>query len=281
MEPQRPISRKHIWKYSTQAPPKKERDAVTTEEPLEIWVLTGPMSQPSARHLLTTMRTPGSDYALAAGLLYAEGMIEKAQDIVKMRWKTEPEHPLYNVLEVRLAPDIEPNWSQFQRFQTSVSSCGLCGRQNIAALKTNLTPQWQTSWQVTSSVIYTLNQQLKEAQPAFKRTGGIHAAALFDRQGHLLGLEEDIGRHNAVDKLVGRALLEDRLPLNQCVLLSSGRSSFEVIQKSLRAHIPVVVAIGAPSSLAVELSEAYGQTLIGFLRHDRFNAYSGIERIST
>lgn len=281
MEPQRPISRKHIWKFNAHTPKQRERDALTTEEPLEIWVLTGPVGRPSIRHLLTTMRTPGSDYALAAGLLYAEGLIEKAQDIVKMRWKTEPAQPLYNVLEVRLSPKIEPDWSQFQRFQTSVSSCGLCGRQNIEALRQSLTPQRQTSWQVSASVIYTLNAQLRQAQSAFKRTGGIHAAALFDKQGQCLGLEEDIGRHNAIDKLVGRALLEQRLPLNESILLSSGRSSFEVIQKSLRAHIPMVAAIGAPSSLAVELSEAYGQTLIGFLRHDSFNAYCGVERISS
>jgi len=251
------------------------------EEPLQIDLITGPQGDPQRHTWLVTMRTPGYDYELTAGLLFSEGIIDTRKDIVKMVWCNEPDQQNYNLLQVRLSPNIEWDPQKYQRNLLSQSSCGICGQQSIEHLKAIADPNFDSlKPQISSEAILSMNTTLKQAQPAFLKTGGIHAAALFNTQGELLQVREDIGRHNAVDKLVGWAILESIPNLNQQVLVLSGRSSFEVIQKSIKAHLPIVVTVGAPSSLAVHLSQAYRQTLIGFLKASEFNIYSGFERVS-
>lgn len=267
-----------------QAARQRRRDRVTVEEPLEIRLITGPQGQPQSRQLTLTMRTPGQDYELAAGLLFAEGVIRKASDIVKMTYcvgenKLQQE---YNVLQVRLHPELQPDWPQLERFQLSNASCGLCGKVQIEQLQTQLFPDFgPESPQLAPSLLYELPERMRPLQKAFAQTGGVHAAALFDTQGQCLRVCEDVGRHNALDKLIGSCLLNGQGPLLGQVLLLSGRTSYEMIQKSLQASIPIVAAVGAPSSLAIELARSYGQTLIGFLKPDSFNLYSGAARLKS
>ncbi|MCX7595859.1 MAG: formate dehydrogenase accessory sulfurtransferase FdhD [Fischerella sp.] len=253
-------------------------DYLTTEEPLEIR-LTSPR-----RTIAVTMRTPGADFELTAGFLYTEGIIGDRQDIQRLSYCVDTEidgEQSYNIVNVELREDLHPDLQLLQRHFYTSSACGVCGKASLAALHLRGCSVIPPTSTVTPEILYSLPEQLKAAQGIFKATGGLHAAALFDIQGQLLTLREDVGRHNALDKLIGSALLSDNLPLSDRIVLVSGRSSFEILQKCTAAGVPIVCAVSAPSSLAVSVAQEFGITLIGFLRGERFNVYSGVERIVT
>lgn len=251
-------------------------DTLVAEEPMEIRL--------NGRPLAITMRTPGDDFALAAGFLVSEGVIGAADDvrsIVYCAGATADGVNTYNVVDVRLAPGVEVPDITLERHVYTTSSCGLCGKASLDAVRTTTrfpigdTPRLR----LDPALLADLPDRLRAAQRVFDRTGGLHAAALFSETGELLDAREDVGRHNAVDKLVGRALRDGGLPLSRAILLVSGRASFELAQKAVMAGIPVLAAVSAPSSLAVDLAAETGLTLIGFLRGPNMNVYAGEERI--
>ena len=246
-------------------------DAVTIEEPLEIRIGSNPIA--------TTMRTPGNDEELAAGFLLSEAIIRARADLREIAHCALPTS-LGNVLNVTLAPNVKFNPAATQRFGTISSSCGLCGKTSIEFVRQQFRPIDPPQRQIDSAILLALPERLSQAQGNFARTGGIHAAAIFDFDGNLVVSREDIGRHNAVDKAIGRMFLDSRLPLNDQIMLVSGRSSLEIVQKALAAGIPIIAAISAPSSLAVNFARESGQTLIGFLRPPTFNIYSHIGAIA-
>ncbi|GHC77720.1 sulfurtransferase FdhD [Nocardiopsis terrae] len=250
-------------------------DTLVVEEPLEVRLDGDPLS--------ITMRTPGSDFDLAAGFLVSEGVVAERHEIAAIRYcagATEDGSNTYNVLDVTLAPGVpRPDTSLERNFYTS-SSCGLCGKASLDAVRTRA--RWPVGGdgpRVGADTLAVLPDRLREAQRVFDRTGGLHAAGLFTPDGELLALREDVGRHNAVDKLVGWALRSERLPLRESVLMLSGRASFELVQKAWMAGIPVVAAVSAPSSLAVDLAAEAGLTLVGFLRGSSMNVYAGRHRV--
>jgi FdhD protein len=246
-------------------------DLLAAEEPLEIRV--------NGRPLAVTMRTPGDDIDLAAGFLASEGVVAEAADIAEIRICGEAAGA-GNVAEVRLARPDGLNDDRLRRNFLTSSACGVCGKASIDAIRTRARYDVSADQvRVRAGVLAGLPGTLRDAQRIFARTGGLHAAGLFTADGTLLALREDVGRHNAVDKVAGWALREGRLPLAGCVLLVSGRASFELVQKALIAGIPVIAAVSAPSSLAAELAEESGQTLAGFLRGSSMNIYAGAERI--
>lgn len=251
-------------------------DFLAVEEPLEIRLEYGPSGQRTVKNLSVTMRTPGADEDLASGFLFTEGIIEKAADIAGIR-------TFANTVTVALAPDLAVDLQKLERHFYTTSSCGVCGKTSIDAVRAAsgcLVPTTGDEWTVDPDVIYALPDVLRRMQDTFDATGGLHASALFDRSGRLLNLREDVGRHNALDKLIGHYLRQGLLPLDRHILLLSGRASFELLQKSAMAGIRVVCAVGAPSSLAVETAESFGITLIGFLRDNRFNVYSGVQAVA-
>jgi FdhD protein len=253
-------------------------DALATEEPMEIRLLAGPTKQTVA----VTMRTPGADFELAAGFLYCEGIVTSSEDILKISYCVDPEidaEQQYNIVNVELRSGREFDLRPLERHFYTTSACGVCGKASLEQLELRGCPVISPGPEVSAETIYSLPEKLREAQGLFDATGGLHAAALFDGEGELLALREDVGRHNATDKLVGWALLEGRLPLSEHVVLVSGRSSFEIMQKCLTAGVPVVCAISAPSSLAVDVAREFGMTLVGFLRGGRFNVYAGADRV--
>jgi FdhD protein len=254
-------------------------DHVATEEPLEIRLVCSGRT----RNVAVTMRTPGADAELALGFLFAEGVIARREQVVRAGPCTEPSGGATgcdNIVEVELAEGVpEPELAGLDRHFFSTSACGVCGKAGLDALRLRVPAAIPAGPAVAAEVLSTLPDRLREAQGLFDSTGGLHAAALFDAQGGFLAAREDVGRHNALDKLLGWAFLEDRLPLHDHVVMVSGRSSYEILQKCLVAGVPVICAVSAPSSLAVELAERFGITLVGFLRGDRFNVYSGAERI--
>ncbi len=251
------------------AAPTTQRDLLAREEPLEIRV--------RGQSVAVTMRTPGHDKELAAGFLLSEGLIGRRDQIIEIAPCLESDLP-ENTLNVFLAPSVEVDLAKLTRHVFASSSCGLCGKASIEAVHQHFPPiDWNVS--ISSRMLAELPTRLRAAQATFAQTGGLHAAALFDLNGRLLILREDIGRHNAVDKVLGFALLSGTQPLEQSLLLVSGRASFEIVQKALAGRIPVVAAISAPSSLAVEFAQESGQTLVGFLRGATMNVYSRAERI--
>ncbi|WP_315821333.1 formate dehydrogenase accessory sulfurtransferase FdhD [Paraflavitalea speifideaquila] len=249
-------------------------DRLAIEEPLELQLLYGP--EPLSRNVAITMRTPGNDEELAAGFLFTEGIIQNWQQLAAI----QPVLPGMNTVRVHLQADYLPRLEKADRNFYTTSSCGVCGKTSIDAIKT-VSPfdPISTDLLISDELLHGLHERLLAQQAIFDHTGGLHAAGLFNADGELLLLREDVGRHNALDKLIGAALLQNQLPLNQAILLLSGRASFELIQKAAMAGIKVVAAVGAPSSLAVSLAQEYGITLIGFLRQQRFNIYCGSERI--
>jgi FdhD protein len=250
-------------------------DVLAIEEPLEIQLSYGP--QPLHRNVSITMRTPGNDEELAAGFLFTEGIIQQRQAIQHI----SPVLPGMNSVRVTLHPDIQPRLQQADRNFYTTSSCGVCGKASIDAIKT-VSPFLSNSNDyllIAEGMLHGLQASLLQQQAVFDSTGGLHASGLFTAEGELCMLREDVGRHNALDKLIGAALLQDLLPLDNKVLLLSGRASFELIQKAAMAGIKVVAAVGAPSSLAVELAQENNMTLVGFLRNHRFNIYCGEARI--
>jgi FdhD protein len=250
-------------------------DALAAEEPLEIRV--------NGKALAVTMRTPGHDVELAHGFLLTEGVIGDKEDISTARYCDSVDDTgrnTYNVLDLALAPGVPPPDTGVERNFYTTSSCGVCGKAALDAvrLRTRYSPAADPV-RVSPTVLTTLPDALREAQRVFESTGGLHAAGLFQADGTMLVVREDIGRHNAVDKVMGWALLEGRVPLTGTVLLVSGRASFELVQKATMAGVPMLAAVSAPSSLAVELAEESGMTLVGFLRGEEMNVYTGIERL--
>ncbi|HEY9180880.1 MAG TPA: formate dehydrogenase accessory sulfurtransferase FdhD [Candidatus Baltobacteraceae bacterium] len=253
-------------------------DDLATEEPLEIRLLAGSETQSVA----VTMRTPGNDFELAAGFLYSEGVVREAREIAGISYCIDPQidaQQRYNIVNVQLTAAGAPPLERLERHFTMNSACGVCGKATIDALATRAR-RVEDPVRVPLSFISQLPEKMRAAQRVFASTGGLHAAALFDEAGKVLVLREDVGRHNALDKIVGWALLGGRLPLRGCVLLVSGRASYELLQKSILAGIPIVCAVSAPSSLAVDLASRFGVTLAGFVRGSRANVYAGAERIA-
>lgn len=253
---------------------------LAVEEPLEIKLAYGPKDQREQRSLAITMRTPGNDLELALGFLFTEGIIQSIDDVSHLDHCTDSTgERTENAVRVEISPTVKLDWENFQRHFYTNSSCGICGRASIESLESICPNKITSDLQITSETIHSLGDKMREAQNVFEHTGGLHASALFDRDGTLLYMREDIGRHNALDKLIGTALFKGLLPLDQHLVMLSGRSCFELIQKSLMAGIPVAVAVGAPSSLAVQTAEEFGMTLMGFTRDNSFNIYSHAERV--
>jgi len=244
----------------------KVQDSLAAEEPLEIRIAGVPLT--------VTMRTPGNDLELAAGFLLTEGIIESPEQIAGLRAKLPENGTKSNVVEVELK-DSDFDSEDLQRNFYAASSCGICGKASINAIRVRGLRHLDSGFRVDPEMLCQLPEALRAEQEVFSRTGGLHAAALFDGAGQMLALREDIGRHNAVDKIVGWAVLEKKLPLSQNVMLVSGRGGFEIVQKALAAGIPILASVSAPSSLAVKLARELGLTLVGFLRGRRFVVYSG------
>jgi FdhD protein len=226
------------------------------------------------------MRTPGHDFDLVAGFLHGEGVVAAADDITELTYCQGPEEQEYNVVEARLAPGRTFDIERVRRNVYTTSSCGVCGKSSLEAVEAIGCSGLAHGLTVSSELIPSLPDRLLEGQGVFARTGGLHAAGLFDTAGTLQVVMEDVGRHNAVDKVIGSELLARRLPASERILVVSGRASFELVQKSLMAGIPILVAVGAPSSLAVDLARRFGQTLIGFARDGGFNVYTEPERLA-
>ncbi|MHC4947330.1 MAG: formate dehydrogenase accessory sulfurtransferase FdhD [Planctomycetota bacterium] len=256
-----------VWRWAD-GRAAEASDRTAREEPLEIRV--------RGRSVCVTMRTPGDDEELAAGFLLTEGIVDAAGDIVRIEHCARNDED--NVLNVVLDPHVHVNFEHLTRHVFASSSCGLCGKATIDEVHRHFPPV-TSDVVVDPAVLLDLPRRLRAAQPAFDDTGGLHAAGVFDAGGDAGPVREDVGRHNAVDKVLGRALLDGELPFDRHVLLVSGRASFEILQKALAGRVPVVAAVGAPSSLAVDFAAASGQTLVGFLRDGRMNVYAGPRRV--
>lgn len=268
----RVVQRRTVTRLVAGDPAWRGPDSLAGEEPLEIRV--------AGRPFAVTMRTPGADIDLAAGFLISEGVVSKPDQLRTIRYCTNNGSDSYNVLEVELAPGVVMP-SHLERSTFVSSSCGVCGRAAIEGVRT--TSSYDVSvdaLRVGADVLRMLPGRLRAAQDVFESTGGLHAAGLFTAEGELLVVREDVGRHNAVDKVVGWGLREQLLPLSGTVLLVSGRASFELVQKAVMAGIPMLAAVSAPSSLAVDLAVESGLTLVGFLRGQSMNVYAGAERIT-
>lgn len=274
------VARRPVTRFTVKRSTVKRSDALAVEEPLEMRI--------NGEQLAVTMRTPGHDFELAAGFLVSEGLIARSEHFMTARYCAGAEYPgaaesgnTYNVLDVTLGPGATAPDHRSERHHTITSACGICGKSSIDDVRTQ--SQFAVNedpLQVSASWLAALPDRLREKQAVFERTGGLHAAALFDNTtGEMLVLREDVGRHNAVDKVVGWALMADRLPARSCVLMVSGRASFELTQKALMAGIPMLAAVSAPSSLAAELADEVGMTLVGFLRNDTMVAYARADRV--
>ncbi len=272
-------------------------DTLAVEEPLELQLAHGPSGSRHVKSISVTMRTPGHDFELVAGFLLTEGIVSDAADITDIRYVAGPSNevrstpptsnatvlpyqPERNVVRVELAPDVAVSMANLERNFYTTSSCGICGKASLLALRTVCPPRAANTLKVAANLLYALPDKLRSSQDVFERTGGLHASGLFDAEGKLHSIREDVGRHNAVDKLMGAEFLADRTPLRDRILLLSGRASFELLQKALMGGVPMVVSVGAPSSLAVQVAKEFDITLVGFLRGDHFNVYHGAERIS-
>ena len=254
-------------------------DYLATEEPLEIRLVAG-----GSRHTVAiTMRTPGADFELAVGFLFGEGVVTGPGDVRRITYCTDRDvaaEQRFNVVNVELTAGAVPDLRPLDRHFFTTSACGVCGKASLDALEVRGCTPVTAGPEVTADTLYRLPERLRGAQGIFESTGGLHAAGLFSAGGDLLAVREDVGRHNALDKVVGWALLHGRVPLDREVLVVSGRSSYEILQKSVVAGVRVVCGISAPSSLAVDLAQRFGVTLVGFLRDRRFNVYANAERIA-
>jgi FdhD protein len=263
---------------------RRERDVLAVEEPLEIRLAFERDGQSVVRSISVTMRTPGEDFELAAGFLFNESVLRSRDDVQEIRYcveETENVRQQYNIVTVQLRAGVLFDEARLRRNFYTTSSCGVCGKDSLDALLVEGCSVLPMGLRVSSQTISSLDAQLRKAQALFAKTGGLHAAALFNAGGHLISLHEDVGRHNALDKLIGTQFLASKTPLSQHILMVSGRVSFELMQKALMAQIPIIVAVGAPSSLAVELAQQFNITLIGFARGESFNIYSGAERVTS
>jgi FdhD protein len=261
---------------------KSAPDLLAVEEPLEIRIGYGPEHQRQEKSLSVTMRTPGHDLELALGFLLSEGIIQSAEDLISIRHcqQVKKEEEIGNVVRAELAYHLPIDMEKLQRHFYTSSSCGVCGKSSIEAVQLSTCNYLPADRPVFGmEMIHQLPDTLRQTQAVFEHTGGLHAAALFDGEGELILMREDVGRHNALDKLIGAAMEQGLLPLHDYLVQLSGRASFELVQKALIAGVPLLSAVGAPSSLAVKLAESAGMTLLGFVRDQRYNIYSGNERI--
>lgn len=258
-------------------------DIIVVEEPLEIRLGYGPMDMRDEINVSITMRTPGNDFELATGFLFTEGVIKSGEDILSIKYCTnhQKSEQQYNIVRVELMPHIEFDASTFNRNFYMTSACGICGKASIDAIAVHcIKSELNDSLKIDKQLVFSLSDKLKQKQTIFNNTGGIHAAALFSNKGELLLTMEDVGRHNALDKLIGSLIALNKIKLAEnAVLFLSGRASFELLQKATIAGVKIVCAVGAPSSLAVQTAEEFGITLIGFLRDGRFNIYTHQTRI--
>ena len=250
-------------------------DLLVIEEPIEIRLQYGPMEAQTQESISVTMRTPGNDKELALGFLFTEGIIQKRRDVKMVIEDASGPNTILVILKENVIPSLPQNRNFF-----TTSSCGVCGKASLESIMTvSLFGEEKKPLAVNKSLLFHLQQQLLSRQTLFESTGGIHSSALFDLNGNLIGVWEDVGRHNALDKLIGHVFLENKLPLSEHILLLSGRASFELVQKAYMAGIKMIAAIGAPSSASVQLAQRHNISLIGFLRETRLNIYSGVERI--
>jgi len=258
---------------------KRIHDEIVGEEPLELRLTAGG----ATRTLAVTMRTPGNDFELAAGFVYSEAIVRARDEIAGLSYCIDPSvdsDQRYNIVNVELRPSARvPDLARFERHFTMSSSCGVCGRAQLDSLRSLGALPIEDDVRFSARVLYALPDRMHDAQRVFAATGGLHAAALFDERGDAIAVREDVGRHNALDKLIGWALLEARLPLRRSMLMVSGRAGYEILQKAVMAGAPIVASVSAPSSLAVELAREFNVTLAGFVRGDRANLYAAPERI--
>lgn len=253
---------------------RRKEDFLAAEEPLEIRIGEHPLS--------VTMRTPGHDLELAAGFLFTEGLVDKRAQILELVENAgENEANRANAVRATLAPEVTPDFTRMTRHFFAASSCGICGKASIDAVRSRTLAPLSDAFRIDAKALLRMPEALRESQAVFGRTGGLHAAALFNAAGEMLVLREDIGRHNAVDKVIGWAVRDGRVPLRNMVMLVSGRGGFEIVQKAIVAGVPLLACVSAPSSLAVQLARELRQTLVGFLRERRFVIYAGEERIAS
>ena len=278
MTPQQKIVRVKIERFDSGISTTTD-DFVALEEPLEIRLSACGGTAPQS--LSITMRTPGDDFNLVAGFLFAENIIASKDDIRRMTYCVGTQKSLqeYNVISVDLGEKANVDNAKLLRNTITSASCGVCGKSILEALQVKGLARVDAPLRASAALIQSLIQNMRQAQSVFAKTGGVHAAVLFDRSGSVVASAEDVGRHNAVDKVIGAQVLAAAMPLHERILMVSGRTSFEILQKALAARIPIVAAVGAPSSLAVDLAREFNVTLIGFLQADRFNVYSAPERI--
>lgn len=255
-------------------------DILAVEEPLEIRLCFEQGGQSIEQSLAITMRTPGDDFELVAGFLLSENLVNEHKQIESMEMVRHKDQLQCNIVRVRLSRETPVDLDRLARHFYTTSSCGVCGKASIEALEISNYPILPSRRPIVdAAVIRILGEELRSGQPIFKETGGLHAAALFDAGGLYVSLREDVGRHNAVDKLLGEQYLLEETPLLERIMIVSGRASFEIMQKALMAGVPIVAAVGAPSTLAVDVAREFGMTLLGFVRDDRFNIYAGRQRI--
>ena len=259
---------------------KNRKDVVAVEEPLEIrieYAIDGVLKRAP---ISITMRTPGEDFELAVGFLHGEGIIQAKEDVREVSYCQGDQPQTYNIVLVKLASNVPFDPEVLARNFYTTSSCGVCGKASLEAIDLKDCDKiTDVGLQVSSDVLRRLPSILREKQGLFERTGGIHAAGLFTQSGECISIREDVGRHNAVDKVVGQAFLKSMIPLDRHILVVSGRTSFEIMQKALVARVSTIAAVGAPSSLAVDLAKKFGMTLLGFTKADGFNVYAGSRRI--
>jgi FdhD protein len=271
-------------------------ETLAVEEPLEIQLGYGVAESRAVKSISVTMRTPGYDFELAAGFLMTEGVVRDVNDIERIAYAGTgdideaaksgtartvlPYQPWKNIVRVELAPGVTVSLANLERNFYTTSSCGICGKASLLALQSVCPPRRNNRFSINAETLYTLPARLRAAQSVFDRTGGLHGAGLFNADGELLALREDVGRHNAVDKLLGAEFLADRTPLRDSLLLLSGRASFELLQKALMGGVAMVASVGAPSSLAVRVAREFDIALVGFLRDHHFNVYHGSEHVS-